>query len=49
MAEEKLPIVNAKMRAEVCSYVDEENSTLHLEISVPGEGKLKFYGSKSPN
>ncbi len=36
MGEEKLPMAKVKMPAEVCSYVDEEHMTLHLEISVPG-------------
>ena len=39
MAGEKLPMAKVKMPAEVCSYVDEERMTLHLEISVPGVKK----------
>ena len=47
MTGEKLPMAKVKMPAEVCSYVDEENMTLHLEISVPGvrkeDVKLKMH------
>jgi HSP20 family protein len=39
MAGEKLPMDKVKMPAEVCSYVDEKDMTLHLEISVPGVKK----------
>lgn len=47
MAGEKLPMAKTKVPAEVCSYVDEEHNTLHLEISVPGvkreDIKMKMY------
>lgn len=47
MAGEKLPMAKVKMPAEICSYVDEEQMTLHLEISVPGvkkeDVKLKMH------
>jgi HSP20 family molecular chaperone IbpA len=47
MEGEKLPVAKVKMPAEVCSYVDEEHMTLHLEISVPGvrkeDVKLKMH------
>jgi len=36
MAGEKLPMAKMKVSAEVCSYVDDEHSELHLEISIPG-------------
>jgi HSP20 family protein len=36
MAGEKLPMAKMKVPAEVCSYVDDEHSELHLEISIPG-------------
>jgi len=36
MAGEKLPMAKLKVPAEVCSYVDDEQSNLHLEISIPG-------------
>jgi hypothetical protein len=36
MAGEKLPMAKMKVAAEVCSYVDDEHSELHLEISIPG-------------
>jgi HSP20 family molecular chaperone IbpA len=36
MEGEKLPMAKTKVPAEVCSYVDDERSELHLEISIPG-------------
>jgi HSP20 family protein len=36
MEGEKLPMAKMKVPAEVCSYVDDERSELHLEISIPG-------------
>lgn len=47
MAGERLPMAKVKMPAEICSYVDEEQKKLHLEISVPGvrkeDVKLKMH------
>jgi HSP20 family protein len=36
MEGEKLPMAKMKVSAEVCSYVDDAHSELHLEISIPG-------------
>ena len=36
MEGEKLPMAKMKVSAEVCSYVDDARSELHLEISIPG-------------
>ena len=47
MAGEKLPMAKMKVPADVCSYVDDEHSSLHLEISIPGvkreEIRLKMH------
>lgn len=47
MAETKLPMTRVKTAPEICSYVDQENGVLHLEVSLPGvrkeEIKLKMY------
>jgi len=47
MTGEKLPMAKMKIPAEVCSYVDDEQSNLHLEISIPGvkreEIRLKMH------
>ena len=47
MEGKKLPMVKMKVPAEVCSYVDDERSELHLEISIPGvkreEIRLKMH------
>ena len=32
----KLPMARMKVPAEVCSYIDDERSELHVEISTPG-------------
>ena len=42
MAGEKLPMAKMKVPAEVCSYVDNEHSNLHLEISIPGVKRDKI-------
>jgi HSP20 family molecular chaperone IbpA len=40
MAEEKLPMAGKmKVPAEVCSYTDDKDMTMHLDISVPGAKK----------
>ena len=39
MAEEKLKMAKLKMAPEVCSYVDNEHSTVNVEISLPGVKK----------
>nr|WP_320016607.1 Hsp20 family protein [uncultured Desulfobacter sp.] len=36
---EKSKHINRKIAADLCSYVDEKNSTLHLEFMVPGVKK----------
>jgi HSP20 family protein len=47
MAETKLPMARVKTSPDVCSYVDQDNLVLHLEVSLPGvkkeEIKLRLY------
>jgi HSP20 family protein len=47
MAETKLPMARVKTAPDVCSYVDEDNLVLHLEVSLPGvkkeQIKLRLY------
>ncbi len=39
MSGEKLPMAKMKVAAEVCSYVDDERSSLHMGIAIPGVKK----------
>jgi HSP20 family protein len=47
MAETKLPMARVKTSPDVCSYVEEDNLVLHLEVSLPGvkkeEIRLRLY------
>ena len=37
--EEKFEMAKVKTAAEVCSYVDEDHRTMHLDVSLPGVKK----------
>jgi len=44
---ENLPMARVKTAPDICSYVDQDNQVLHLEVSLPGvkkeEIKIKMY------
>ena len=39
MSDKELPMERIKRAADVCSYVDDEDSALHMEVSLPGVKK----------
>jgi HSP20 family protein len=47
MAETKLPMARVKTSPDICSYIDQDNLVLNLEVSLPGvkkeEIRLKMY------
>jgi HSP20 family protein len=47
MTKEKLPMTRVRTAPDICSYLDEKNQNLHLEISLPGvrkeEVQLRMY------